>query len=132
MGESRPLSSEGIVSRTTSDEALHDVLQALLEEMREHRSDLRQMRETMPTAAHAPYLTTREVAAMFQVSQDTVRRRVAAGDWPAIVIGRQARFGPEELTAIRQFLLKRVPERPMTRSERRKQSERIRSLLAKF
>jgi hypothetical protein len=46
---------------------------------------------------------------MFRVSYETVRRRVAGGKWSALIIGRHARFGPEEIATIRQSLVRRAP-----------------------
>ena len=122
------LTADKILERIASDKGLHDVLQPLLEEVRQLRNDIRQMRETIAATAPAPYLTVRELAEMLQVSYETVRRRVAAGEWPAVMIGRQARFGPEELAAIRETLLKRAPEPPMSNWERRQRNKQLRSV----
>lgn len=93
------------------------------------REEVKQLREALTTSTPEPYLTTREVADLFQVSSETVRRRVADGKWPAMIIGRQARFGPEEITAIRQSLTKRAPESPPPGSwERRQRNKRNRSI----
>lgn len=48
------------------------------------------------------YLTVPEVAQMFQICEQTVRNRVNGGQWPAWRDGRQMRFGPEEIEAIRR------------------------------
>jgi excisionase family DNA binding protein len=128
MDNNKPLSAEQIIARITSDKALHDVLQSLLEEVRLLRSEIRQMQETRTLTAPAPYLTARDLAQMLQVSYETVRRRVAAGEWPALVIGRQARFGPEEIAAIRETLIKRSLEPPAGSWERRQRNKKIREL----
>jgi len=102
-------------------------LQRVVEEMAALRDEVRQLREALASPP-ASYLTAGELAQMLQVSYETVRRRVAAGEWPALMIGRQARFGPEEQAAIRQASLKRAPEPPMTSSERRQRNKRLRAL----
>jgi excisionase family DNA binding protein len=62
------------------------------------REEVRQLPEALTAPPREPYLSTREVGDMFRVSYETVRRRVASGKWPALLIGRQARFGPEEIS----------------------------------
>jgi excisionase family DNA binding protein len=72
-------------------------LKRLAEEIAGLRKEVRQLRDALASPPPFLYLTARELAQMFQVSYETVRRRVAAGEWPAVMIGRQARFGPEEI-----------------------------------
>ncbi|MDR6417579.1 hypothetical protein [Pseudarthrobacter sulfonivorans] len=74
------------------------------------------------------YLTSRELAQMLQASYETVRRRVAAWEWPAVMIGRQARFGPEQMAAIRESLIRRAPEPLICSRERRQRNKRLRAL----
>ncbi|MFJ5860840.1 helix-turn-helix domain-containing protein [Pseudarthrobacter sp. NPDC092439] len=128
MENHQPPTAQQIIERITSDKALHDVLQPLLEEVRGLRSDIRQMRETMAAAAPPPYLTARELAQTLQVSYETVRRRVAGGEWPALMIGNQARFGPEEIAAIRELSFKRAPAPHPSGPERRARNKKIRSM----
>lgn len=128
MENPQSLSADQIIARIASDNALHDVLQPLLEEVRELRNDIRQMRETMAAGAPQSHLTARELSQTLKVSYETVRRRVAAGEWPALIIGNQARFGPEEIAALRKMLSKRSQEPPMNGWEGRQRNKRLRSL----
>ena len=43
-----------------------------------------------------PLMTVKEVAAHMQASEQTIRRRIAAGDLPVIRDGRMIRIRPEE------------------------------------
>ncbi|MGP4033671.1 excisionase family DNA-binding protein [Pseudarthrobacter sp. 1C304] len=128
MENHQAFTADKILERVASDKALHDVLQPLLEEVRQLRNDIREMRETIAATAPAQYLTVRELAETLQVSYETVRRRVAAGEWPAVMIGRHARFGPEELAAIRKRLSRPVHDPPMSSWERRQRNKRLRNL----
>lgn len=93
------------------------------------REEVKQLREALTTSPPEPYLTTREVAVLFQVSYETVRRRVADGKWQAMIIGRRARFGPEEIAAIRQSLMKQAPDSPPPGSwELRQRNKKLRAL----
>lgn len=103
-------------------------LKRIVEEIAGLREEVRQLREALASPSPVLYLTARELAQTFQVSYETVRRRVAAGKWPAMMIGRQARFGPEEIDAIRQKLVKRAPEPPLSSWERRQRNKRLRGL----
>ena len=104
-------------------------LERLAAEVAGLREEVKQLREALTTSTPESYLTTREVADLFRVSYETVRRRVAAGKWPAMIIGRQARFGPDEIAAIRQSFVKRVPEPLPSGWERRQRNKRLRALL---
>lgn len=128
MDNDRHISYQQIIERIASGKALHDVLQSLLEEVHELRSDIQLMRETMAAAAPPPYLTARELAQTLQVAYETVRRRVAGGEWPALMIGNQARFGPEEIAAIRELSIKRARAPQPSASERRARNKKIRSV----
>lgn len=59
----------------------------------------------MPAAANPNHLlTVREVAAVFQVSEKTIRRMVAAGELPVIRLGRSVRLHPKVIEKIvRQY-----------------------------
>ncbi|TQJ60521.1 excisionase family DNA binding protein [Arthrobacter sp. SLBN-83] len=48
------------------------------------------------------YYTVPEVAQMFRVCEETVRRRVRTNKWPAWRDGTQIRFGAEDIEAIRR------------------------------
>lgn len=48
----------------------------------------------------AQFLTVREVAAYFQVSQKTIRRLIKAGDIPVVRLGRSVRIHPEVIEKI--------------------------------
>lgn len=47
----------------------------------------------------ADYLTVREVAAIYNVHEMTVRRHIAAGRLRAVRVGRSIRVRPEDLTS---------------------------------
>lgn len=56
---------------------------------------------TMPAAANPDrLLTVREVAALFQVSERTIRRLIAVGDLPIVRLGRSVRVNPEAIEMI--------------------------------
>lgn len=53
----------------------------------------------MTTPAEDSYLTVPEVAARLRVSNNTVRRMIAAGDLPAVRLGKQYRIEASQLQA---------------------------------
>ena len=56
---------------------------------------------TTPAAAKPDrLLTVREVAALFQVSEKTIRRFIALGDLPVVRLGRSVRLHPEAIEKI--------------------------------
>jgi excisionase family DNA binding protein len=133
MENHQPLSSEKFIERIASDKALHDVLQPLLEEVRELRKELGQLRDVIGDGRTIRYLTIPEVAQMFNVCEETVRRRTRSGEWPALalVVGRQTRIGPEELAAIKKIARKppSLQSRPGRSSlERRELRNRLNSV----
>lgn len=71
------------------------------------------------------FYTVPEVAQMFRVCEETVRRRVRANKWPAWRDGTQIRFGAEDIEAIRQQGSK--PPAPST-TDRRARNRRLRNL----
>jgi len=48
----------------------------------------------------SPLLTIPELAALFQVGESTVEKKVAAGTWPCTKIAGLVRFTPEHVAAI--------------------------------
>lgn len=69
------------------------------------------------------YYTVPEVATMFRVCEETVRRRVRNRKWPAWRDGTQIRFGQEDIEAIRN-LGQRTP--PTAKEDRRARNKQIR------
>lgn len=50
------------------------------------------------------WITSAELAARLQISPETVRDRVAAGEWPAGRIGRHLRFSPDQVQQIGRII----------------------------
>jgi excisionase family DNA binding protein len=50
--------------------------------------------------SQAQFLTVREVAAHFQLSEKTIRRLIKAGDIPVVRLGRSVRMHPEVIEKI--------------------------------
>lgn len=50
------------------------------------------------------YATTQDMAAMFNIGTDTVRRKVQSGEWPGGRIGRLYRFSPANQDEIAQII----------------------------
>jgi excisionase family DNA binding protein len=103
-------------------------LERMAEEIAGLREEVRQLREALTSPTPPAYLTTREVARIFQVSYETVRRRVAAGKWPAWRDGCQIRFGPEEIAAIEEWGRPKPPAPRLSSLERRQRNKQLRSV----
>lgn len=70
------------------------------------------------------FYTVPEVARMFRVCEETVRRRVRKKTWPAWRDGVQIRFGPEDIDAIRNL----GQQHPApSREDRRARNKKIRN-----
>jgi hypothetical protein len=104
-----------------------DDLERMAAEIAGMREEIR-LREELIASPPEPFLTTLEGEKMFRVSYETFRRRVADGKWPAMIIGRQARIGPEELAAIKESLTLPAPQPPMSSWERLQRNKRIRAM----
>lgn len=76
------------------------------------------------------YLTSAQLAMRLGLCVETIRRRVRSGAWPALMIGNRARFGPEEIAAIRELSVKRPPAPRTPSSERRARNKRLRNMTA--
>lgn len=50
------------------------------------------------------YATTQDMAAKYQIADDTVRRKASSGEWPCERIGRRYRFSPAHQDEITQIL----------------------------
>jgi hypothetical protein len=50
------------------------------------------------------YATTQDMAAKYQVGEDTIRRRAQSGEWPCDRIGRLYRFSPAQQDEIAQIV----------------------------
>ena len=50
------------------------------------------------------YATTQDIAAKYQIGEDTVRRRAQSGEWPCDRIGRLYRFSPAQQDEIAQIV----------------------------
>jgi hypothetical protein len=50
------------------------------------------------------YATAQEMAAKYQITPDTVRRKVMDGSWPCDRIGRLYRFSPDQQDEIAQII----------------------------
>jgi hypothetical protein len=50
------------------------------------------------------YATTQDMAAKYQIGEDTVRRRAQSGEWPCDRIGRLYRFSPAQQDEIAQIV----------------------------
>jgi excisionase family DNA binding protein len=120
--------ADRILERISTDKAVHEAMHRFLKELQGFRADINQLRQEMANPIPTRYLTTSEVAETFGISAETVPRRVADGKLPAMIIGRQARFGPEEIAEIRHSLVERALEPPLTSWERRQRNKRLRAL----
>lgn len=72
-------------------------------------------------------LNVPEVAAMFGVCEQTVLNRVKAGKWPAWRDGRQIRFSPEDIEAIKSQGRPKLPLLRESSFERRQRNKLVRS-----
>ncbi|HEY1156089.1 MAG TPA: helix-turn-helix domain-containing protein [Arthrobacter sp.] len=72
------------------------------------------------------FYTVPEVAKMFRVCEQTVRNRVNEGKWQAWRDGRQIRFGPEDIEAIRAQGQK-TPTR-ISKEDKRRRNKKLRNL----
>jgi excisionase family DNA binding protein len=71
------------------------------------------------------YYTVPEVATMFRVCEETVRRRVRNNKWPAWRDGPQIRFGEEDIAEIRR----RGAKAPTpSKEDRRARNKQLRNL----
>jgi len=50
------------------------------------------------------YATTQDMAAKYQIGDDTVRRKAQTGEWPCDRIGRLYRFSPAQQDEIAQIV----------------------------
>lgn len=125
MDNDKQLTLPQIIDRISSDKALHDVLQPLLEEVRGLRAELSELREVLSGGTATKYLTIPEVAELFGVCSETVRRRARKGEWPAVRIGNQMRFGREDIEAIRELGRPKPPPQRRTALETRRRNKAI-------
>jgi hypothetical protein len=61
------------------------------------------------------HATAQDLASKYQISVDTVRRKVQDGSWPCVRIGRLYRFSPEHQAEIDR-LIESPPRSPLNRS----------------
>lgn len=71
------------------------------------------------------FYTVPEVAQMFRVCEETVRRRVRTKKWPAWRDGTQIRFGQEDIEAIRRQGAKAPTP---SKADRRARNKQLRNL----
>ena len=57
----------------------------------------------MPAISES-YATTQDMAHLYRVGEDTVRRRAQSGEWPCDRIGRLYRFSPTQQDEIAQIV----------------------------
>jgi excisionase family DNA binding protein len=72
------------------------MLRVILERVTLSANNIRQQR---------PWFTQPQVAEIFQVSEQTIRRMIARGELPAYRVGAQIRIRPEDC----ERMLRRVP-----------------------
>lgn len=120
--------ADRMLERISTDKALQEAFQRYSEELQGFRADIRELRQEMANPAPARYLTTSEVAEMFGVSDATVRRRVNDGIWPAWRDGRQIRFGPEDIEAIKAWGRPTPLPYRISSLERRQRNKRLRNM----
>lgn len=132
MDDNRALSADQILERISTDRALHEAIKRLLEEVQGFRADINDLRREMTSPSVPRYLNTADVAEMFGVSTETVRRRVNNGVWPAWRDGRHMRFGPEEIATIAAWGRPKSPEPPLTPQEKRRRNRDLRGLLGNY
>lgn len=71
------------------------------------------------------WATVRELAELYSMSDTTVRSKANSGEWPAHRTGKTLRFSPEDQLTIRDKWVPNVPDRIVTREERKARNERI-------
>lgn len=118
--------ADRILERISTDKAVQEALQRLLEELVGFRADIGELRQEMANPSPARYLTTSEVAELFGVSEATVRKRVNDKTWPAWRDGRQIRFGPEEIAVIEEWGRPKAPAPRLSSLERRQRNKQLR------
>jgi excisionase family DNA binding protein len=57
----------------------------------------------MPAISES-YATTQDMANLYKVGEDTVRRKAQSGEWPCDRIGRLYRFSPAQQDEIAQIV----------------------------
>lgn len=57
----------------------------------------------------AQYATAQDLAGKYQISVNTVRRKVQDGAWPCVRIGRLYRFSPEHQVEIERLIAEPEP-----------------------
>jgi excisionase family DNA binding protein len=129
MGNDQSELAGRILERISTDKAVQEAFQRLLEELQGFRAEIGELRREMANPTPARYLSTSEVAEMFGVSTATVRGRVNDGVWPAWRDGRQIRFGPAEIAAIEEWGRPKPPPARLTPLERRQRNKRLRESL---
>lgn len=90
---------------------------------RQHRGDDKRL------PLNERWATIKEIAELYSMSDTSVRKRAATGEWPAHRHGKTLRFSPEDQMTIRDKWIPNVPDRIVTREERKAQNERISRLL---
>ncbi|WP_400158536.1 helix-turn-helix domain-containing protein [Arthrobacter sp. BPSS-3] len=130
MDNQQPDLAGKILERISTDRAVQEAFQRLLDEMQGFRAEVRELSRAMSDPARQRYLTTAEVAKLFGVSEATVRRRVKDETWPAWRDGRQMRFGPAEIAAIEEWGRPKQPPMPLTPLERRQRNKQLRSVFS--
>jgi len=125
MDNDQPLTHQQIIDRISSERALHAVLAPLLEEVRHLRAEISELREVLGGGTATKYLTIPEVAELFGVCAETVRRRARKGEWPAVRIGNQTRFGREDIEAIRELGRPKPPPHRRTALETRQRNKAL-------
>lgn len=76
------------------------------------------------------WATIQEMAQLYSMSDASVRKKVASGEWPSHRQGSTKRFSPDDQQRIEDMWVSTRPDRIETREEKKARSARIRRLLS--
>lgn len=75
------------------------------------------------------WATIQEIAQLYSMSDASVRKKVASGEWPSHRQGSTKRFSPDDQQRIEDMWVSTRPDRIETREEKKAMNERRRRLL---
>lgn len=76
------------------------------------------------------WATIQEMAQLYSMSDASVRKKVASGEWPSHRQGPTKRFSPDDQQRIEDMWVSTRPDRIETREEKKARDARIKRLLS--
>jgi len=76
------------------------------------------------------WATIQEIAQLYSMSDASVRKKVASGEWPSHRQGKTKRFSPEDQQRIEDMWVSTRPDRIETREEKKARNARFRRLVS--